>query len=42
MLRTAIASDDPVMVFESRRLYPTKALVELDAPLERRRRAPGW
>lgn len=34
MLRAAIASDDPVMVFESRRLYPTKASVELDAPVE--------
>jgi pyruvate/2-oxoglutarate/acetoin dehydrogenase E1 component len=34
MLRAAIASDDPVMVFESRRLYPTKALVDLDAPVE--------
>jgi pyruvate/2-oxoglutarate/acetoin dehydrogenase E1 component len=34
MLRSAIASDDPVMVFESRRLYPSKALVDLDAPLE--------
>ncbi len=34
MLRTAIASNDPVVVFESRRLYPTKALVDLGAPLE--------
>jgi pyruvate/2-oxoglutarate/acetoin dehydrogenase E1 component len=34
MLRAAIASDDPVMIFESRRLYPTKGLVELDAPVE--------
>jgi pyruvate/2-oxoglutarate/acetoin dehydrogenase E1 component len=34
MVRTAVASDDPVMVFESRRLYPTKALVDLDAPVE--------
>jgi pyruvate dehydrogenase E1 component beta subunit/2-oxoisovalerate dehydrogenase E1 component len=34
MLRAAIASDDPVMVFESRRLYPTKAEVRLDEPVE--------
>lgn len=34
MLRAAIASDDPVMLFESRRLYPVKGLVELDAPVE--------
>jgi len=34
MLRAAIASDDPVMLFESRRLYPVKGQVELDAPVE--------
>jgi pyruvate/2-oxoglutarate/acetoin dehydrogenase E1 component len=34
MVRTAVASDDPVMVFEARRLYPLKAPVQLDAPLE--------
>jgi pyruvate/2-oxoglutarate/acetoin dehydrogenase E1 component len=34
MLRAAIASDDPVMIFESRRLYPTKGPVELGAPVE--------
>lgn len=35
MLRAAVSSDDPVMLFESRKLYPTKALVDLDAPVER-------
>jgi acetoin:2,6-dichlorophenolindophenol oxidoreductase subunit beta len=34
MLRAAIASDDPVMLFESRRLYPNKAMVDLGAPVE--------
>jgi pyruvate/2-oxoglutarate/acetoin dehydrogenase E1 component len=34
MLRAAIASDDPVILFESRRLYPAKGLVDLDAPVE--------
>ena len=37
MLRAAIASDDPVMLFESRRLYPVKGQVELDGPSGRRR-----
>lgn len=35
MLRAAIASEDPVLVFESRRLYGQKEAVALDAPLER-------
>ena len=34
MLRAAVASDDPVLLFESRKLYPTKGLVDLDAPVE--------
>jgi pyruvate/2-oxoglutarate/acetoin dehydrogenase E1 component len=34
MLRAAISSDDPVMLFESRRLYPVRGPVELDAQVE--------
>lgn len=34
MLRAAIASEDPVLIFESRRLYGQKEPVALDAPLE--------
>jgi acetoin:2,6-dichlorophenolindophenol oxidoreductase subunit beta len=33
MLRAAVASDDPVLVMESRRLYPTKGPVDLDGPI---------
>ncbi|HQJ34832.1 MAG TPA: transketolase C-terminal domain-containing protein, partial [Rhodoglobus sp.] len=32
MLRTAIQLDDPVMIFESRKLYPTKGLVAPGTP----------
>ncbi|MCU1492895.1 MAG: acetoin dehydrogenase [Acidimicrobiaceae bacterium] len=34
MLRAAIAADDPVVLFESRKLYGTKDIVPLDAPVE--------
>lgn len=34
MLRAAIAADDPVLVIESRLLYASKSMVDLDAPLE--------
>ena len=33
MLRAAVASDDPVMIMESRRLYPSKGQVELGGPV---------
>lgn len=34
MLRSAIASDDPTMIFEHRMLYADKALVEIDGRVE--------
>ena len=34
MTRAAIVSDDPVVMVESRMLYPTKAEVDLSAPVE--------
>ncbi|BCJ68917.1 alpha-ketoacid dehydrogenase subunit beta [Polymorphospora rubra] len=34
MLRTAVTSDDPVVVAEARMLYPTRGEVRLDAPVE--------
>lgn len=35
MLRAAVADDDPVVIIESRELYLTTGLVDLDAPVER-------
>jgi len=35
MLRTAIMTDDPVVVLEARQLYADKGFVDLDAPLEK-------
>lgn len=34
MLRSAVVSDDPVVIMETRMLYPTKGVVHLDAPVE--------
>lgn len=34
MIRTAVMSDDPVVVLEARQLYPEKGLVDLAAPVE--------
>jgi acetoin:2,6-dichlorophenolindophenol oxidoreductase subunit beta len=34
MLRAAVVSDDPVMIMESRRLYPAKGEVDLDGPVQ--------
>ena len=34
MLRSAIVSDDPILVIESRALYPNKASIVLDGPVE--------
>jgi pyruvate/2-oxoglutarate/acetoin dehydrogenase E1 component len=34
MLRTAVVSDDPVVVAEARMLYPTRGQVRTDAPVE--------
>lgn len=34
LLRAAVVSDDPVLVMESRRLYPVKGPVRLDAPVQ--------
>ncbi|MFC5944585.1 alpha-ketoacid dehydrogenase subunit beta [Micromonospora harpali] len=34
MLRTAVVSDDPVVVAEARMLYPTRGPVRTDAPVE--------
>lgn len=34
MIRTAVVSDDPVVITEARMLYPTKGPVELDAPVQ--------
>ncbi len=35
LLRTAVLRDDPVIVIESRQLYPKLGLVNLDAPVEK-------
>lgn len=34
MLRSAVLSDDPVVILETRMLYPTKGAVYLDAPIQ--------
>lgn len=34
MLRTAIASDDPTIILETRAMYPSKSNVSLDGPVE--------
>jgi pyruvate/2-oxoglutarate/acetoin dehydrogenase E1 component len=34
MLRSSIMSDDPVVIMETRMLYPTKGMVRLEVPVE--------